>query len=200
MSIRNYKLTENKKLFYLGLGFLFIALAEIATILTKFVIYYKTTLFQVVGGVVLKYDILKASDISYDLGFFLYKFLTLAGLYVIYRLPLNDKNIGDIVLAGFFILLSSLAGQFIFFIFHLTVLLFLVLIIDTYLKVYKKNKSCKTKLLLIAFSILTASHLIFLLQGLPQLYIIGQIMQLISYLTLLVLVIKINKNENSKRK
>ena len=92
MSIRNYKLTENKKLFYLGLGFLFIALAEIATILTKFVIYYKTTLFQVVGGVVLKYDILKASDISYDLGFFLYKFLTLAGLYVIYRLPLNDSK------------------------------------------------------------------------------------------------------------
>jgi len=200
ISIKNYKLIKNKKLLYLGIGFLLIAVAELSTILTKFVIYYKTNLQQVMGDIIIKYSVLHQSDLPYDIGFFLYKFLTLAGLYMIYRLPLKNKNVGDILLGIFFLVLSALAGQSIYYIFHITVIIMLLLIINNYLKIYEENKNNNTKLLIIAFGILTLGNMFLILSSFIWAYVVGQILQLVSYVLLLGLVININKNGRSKRK
>ena len=200
VSIKNYKLTNNKKLKYLGAGFLLIALAEFADIFTKFVLYHKMTVVQSIGVITFKYEVLHIFDLPYDIGFFMYKFLTLLGLYIIYRLPLKNKNWSDAILAILFIILASLAGQVIYYIFNIVTFAILALIINNYIKIYRKNKNKNTKLLLISFIILAIAHLIFILSGIEIIFVIGEFIELISYIAFLILIIRINKNEWSKRK
>ncbi len=95
LSVKAYKLSRNKNSLYLGVGFLLIALAELATIFTKVVLYYDTTFTQHIGQVIVTYNVVKSVDIFYYIGFFFHKLLTLLGFYVIYRLPLKKKFSGD---------------------------------------------------------------------------------------------------------
>lgn len=197
-AIKSYKITKNKNSLYIGIGFLIISLAEISTILTKLVLYYDFFFAQAVGQVVLTYKIVRSVDIFYYIGSFLHKFLTLTGLYVLYRIPWKKTLLSDIALAVYFILLSAYFGVDIYYLFHLTVVIFLTIITLKYYKIYQKNKSENTRKLMIAFGILMISHLIFILSNLPIMYVIGQLTELVSYVILLALMIKLfwkNKKE-----
>jgi len=198
-SIRSYKINKNKNALYLGIGFLIIALAEISTILTKFVLYYDTTFVQVVGQMVVTNHVVRSVDIFYNIGFFMYKLLTLVGLYIIYRIPLKRSAKRDVILGACFVLLSGFSSYLIFQIFHLTSIVLLELIIYNYSEIYKKNKSKNTCILITAFLILLLSHSIMLLHS-RFLYVFAQFSQLISYLILLVLIIKITRTSNDKKK
>jgi len=191
LSYKNYKASKNKNSLYLGLGFLLIAVAEFAMILTKIVLYYDTSFTQSIGQMIVTYHVVNSVDIFYYIGFFFNKFLTLWGLYIIYRIP-QKKNIGgDAILAVYFILISALFGSTFYYVFHLTALVFLMMIISSYLEVYRKNKSENTKVLLVAFSLLALSQMIFVMSSLKVCYAIAQIIQLVSYLILLFLMIRI---------
>jgi hypothetical protein len=200
VSIKNYKLTKNKKLLILGVGFLFISLAELSTILTKFILYYKTMLTQNFGNLIVKYSAWHASDLPYDIGFFTYKLFTLIGLYIIYRLHMKNKNLGDLVLSVFFIIIASVAGQSMFYIFHLTTLVLLVLIIINYAEVYKNNKNINTKMLIISFIILALGNALFIMSPIRLVYVAGQLLQLFGYIIFLFIILKIYKNGWTKRK
>lgn len=200
LSYRNYKLSKNKHTLHLGFGFLLIAVAEIATILTKLVLYYDTSFTQQIGHMVVTYHVVKSVDIFYYVGFFFYKLLTLLGLYVIYRIP-QKKQIGrDVVLSICFILIAALFDLEIQFIFNLAVLVLLAIIISTYAEIYKKNKNGNTKILIWAFSILALSHILLIFSRTAALYVIGQTVQLVSYIILLVLIILILNYGRKKKK
>lgn len=113
-SIKSYKATKNKKALYLGIGFFLIALAEIASILTKLILFYDTTFTRQIGEIVITYQITKSVDIFYKIGFFLHKLLTLFGLYIIYRFPLKKVSTKDLLLTGSFIIVSAILSQFFF--------------------------------------------------------------------------------------
>jgi len=199
LSIRSYKLTKNKNSFYLGLGFMLIALAELATILTKLVLYYDfyTIAIPNIGNFIVEQQIINSTDIFYFTGFFFHKLFTLIGFYLIYRLTSKEKLSGDILLVLFFITVSTLFSNTFYYLFHLIALILLFLIINNYGKIYKKNKSTNTKILIIAFSILTLSQMIFLISKVKFLYVVAQLNQLISYMILLILIIRILKLPNS---
>ena len=198
LSYKNYKLSKNKKSLYLGLGFLLIAIAELATIFTKLILYYDTSFTQIIGHMAVTYNVVKSVDIFYYLGFFFHKLLTLLGLYVIYRIPAKKRDSKEAVFAVYFILVSAFFSSAFYYIFHLTALVFLIFIIGNYLDVYKKNKSGNTEMLVAAFSMLALSHTIFILSQLQILYVIGQIIQLVSYLILLFLIIRILRATKKK--
>lgn len=197
LCIKNYKLSKNKNLKYLGTGFLLIAIAELATILTKSVLFYDlmvASFTQRVGQIILTTQIVKSIDIFYYAGFFLYKLLTLLGLFIIYRLPLKRRLSEDIVLIAYFLVISALISSVFSYLFHLTVLLLLLLIMYAYYTVYKKNKSENTKILIIAFGILAMAHILFMLSSAGEVYALAQIIQLVSYIILLFLIIRILKH------
>ena len=193
LSFRNYKLNNNKKTLYLGVGFLLIAIAELFTIMTKWVLYYDTTIIQEIGKVILASHVVKSVDIFYYIGFFIHKLFTLSGFYIIYRLPLAKKTPGDLVLGIYFIIISAVFSQVFYYLFHLTAFLLLIMILFNYIEIYQKNKSKNTKILIIAFGMLAFSQLIFILSQINVLYVIAQIIQLISYIILFVLIVKIKK-------
>lgn len=193
LAYRTYKLRNNKNSLYLGIGFLLIALAEIATILTKAVIFYDTSFTQQIGNAIIVYHVLRSVDTLYYAGFFFHKLLTLLGLYLIYRIPLKRKAGTDAILIVMFLIISAVFGTLFYFVFHIVAIVLLSMIVHNYYKVHVKNSLVNTLVLLIAFSILLASHVILMLSNLTLFYVLGQGLELASYVIMLYLMIRILK-------
>ncbi len=199
LALKYYKLNKNRNIFYLGLGFGLIALAQLATIFTKLVLYYNIGPSQAIGQAIITSQIVSSVDIFYYAGFMFHRFLTLAGLYIIYRLPRERKSIGDYALVIYFIMISALLSREFFYLFHLTALVILVLIVENYYRIYKRNRFINTKILMIAFGILALSQLIFILPGVEIMFVLGNMVELISYTILLALIIRIWKYGKKKK-
>lgn len=194
---RYYKINKKKSFLYLGIGFLLVAIAQIATILTKLVLYYDTTFTQTIGQqLVLTYKVVKSVDIFYYIGFFFNRLLTLLGFYIIYRLPTKKIFSEEFLLAFYFIILSAAFSIFAEQLFHLTVIILLAMITYNYYKIYKKNKAENTRILLVAFSMLTFAHLIFLISKSGMLYVVSNIIELCSFIILLMLIVRILRHKS----
>lgn len=199
LAIKNYKMNKNRSFLYLGAGFALIALAQLAAVMTKLVLYYDIGPSQAIGIAIITSQLVSSVDIFYSAGFFFQRFLTLAGLYIIYRLPRHKKSVGDYVLVLYFVLISALLSKGVFYLFHLTALVLLILIFDNYHALYKKNKFVNTKILLIAFGMLALSQLIFILSNIEIMFVLGNIIELISYTVLLILIVRILKYGKKKK-
>ena len=198
LSIKNYRVNRNRRFLYLGVGFGLIALAQLAAVITKLVLYYDIGPSQNIGQAIITSQLLSSVDIFYYAGFFFQSFLTLCGLYIIYRLPRKKKSVGDYFLVVYFILLSSILSSEFYYLFYITSLFLLVLITNNYYEVYKKTKFVNTMILVVAFSMLTLSQLIFIFSTIDALFFLASVIELISYLGLLFLVIKILKHGEKK--
>ncbi|PIO08581.1 hypothetical protein COU59_01210 [Candidatus Pacearchaeota archaeon CG10_big_fil_rev_8_21_14_0_10_34_12] len=194
LAIKGYKINKKKSLLYLGVGFLLVALGELATILTKIVLYYDTTITREIGQTIITYQVVKTVDIFYNIGFFFQKILTLLGFYLIYKIPSKKIVSGDSLLVFNLIVIVALLGSAWYFTYHITALLIIFLIINNYYKTYVKEKISNQKILIAAFGLLALSQIIFLFSQIDYFYVIAQSMQLISYITLFALVVKILKN------
>ena len=197
-SIKNYRLSNNKKILYLGIGFLLVAVGELSTILTKAVLYYDIGITQNIGRIIITHKIVESVDIFYHLGFSLNKLFTLLGFYVIYKLPIKKLS-SDFFLILYFIIMCSLLSYSFHYVYHLTALVLLILITHNYYKVYKKNRLLNTQIFIITLFLLAISQIIFILSKSGHLYVTAQTVQLISYITLLILIIKISKNGKEKK-
>lgn len=190
-----YKLSKKKNFLYLGIGFGLIALAQLATILTKLILYYDTSFTQQVGQMIITYRVVKSIDIFYQLGFLFNRLLTLVGFYILYKLPLKKKWTGDSYLVLYFLILTSFfSSNVYYFIFHLTTLLLILLIIKNYCQIYRKIRHENTIFLIVAFSLLALSNLIYMLSKLSTLFVVANLIELASYIILLVLIARIIKH------
>ncbi|MFH1585231.1 MAG: hypothetical protein ABIB79_00505 [archaeon] len=197
-SMKNYRVSKNKKLLYLGIGFLLIALAEFSVVLTKFAIFYDVGVTQNIGRIIITYEVVKSLDIIYYLSFFFNRLFTLLGFYIIYRLPLKRIS-GDFVLVVYSILVISLLSHNFYYLYHLTALIFLALVTRNYIKVYRKTNLPNTGIFVVALSLLGLSQIMFILSKVSYMYVSAQIVQLISYITLLILIMRISKNGTKKQ-
>lgn len=198
LAFKNYKLSEKKSTLHLGIGFFLLAISELALIVTKLPLYYDTAITSQIGTAVVTYDIVRTVDVFYYAGFFLNRLLVLLGLYVIYKLPLERVS-GEFFLYVYFITIISVMSQPYYYVYHFTTLIILVFIINKYYKVYLKEKIINTKILAGVFVILAAAQLTFLFSKLSYLYAIGQSIQLVGYITLLMLIIKIIKDGKKEK-
>jgi hypothetical protein len=191
LSLKSYRMSKKKNILYLGSGFLFVAVAQLAFILTKLVLYYDTTFTQSIGQAVITYHVLQSVDFFYYLGIFTYKLLTLVGLFIIYRLPLKKLSKSDVFLAAYFILISSLLSVSFYYVFHMTVLIITALIISNYLKVYGKNNNRNTRILIIGFLLFAFSHMVFSLSSIGAVFVAANVIELISFFVFLSVIVKI---------
>jgi len=199
LAYRYYKLNKNTNILYLGSGFGLIAMAQLATILTKLVLYYDIGPTEQIGQAIITSQIVNSVDFFYYAGFFFHRFLTLLGLYIIYRLPRERKSFGDYAVVLYFILISAFLSREIFYLFHLTALFILILIVEKYSWVYRKNRFFNTKILMMAFGLLAISQMIFVLSTIDILFVLGNLLELISYSIFLALIIRIWKYGKEKK-
>lgn len=198
-AIKSYTLNRKKSILYLGIGFLLIALGELATILTKLVLYYDTGFTQEIGRAVITSQIVKSVDIFYQMGFFFSRFFMLLGLYAIYKIPSKKELSGDFLFVLYLLFAIALLSNALYYFHHLTAIILLVLIINNYYQIYRKDKLTNTKILITVFVLLVISQAIFLLSKLNYLYVTAQSIQLVSYITLFILIIKILKNGKKEK-
>jgi hypothetical protein len=200
-SIKNYKLDRTKRKFlYLGYGFGLIALAQLANVLTKLVLYYDFGgVAPSIGAAVVTSQVLSSVDIFYYTGFFFHKILTLAGLYVIYRLPRKKKSFVDWIVLAYFIVISLLIDKSVYYLFHMTALILLILIIEGYIRIYQKNKFKNTLVLILAFSALALSQLLYVISIYSYAFVIANLVELISYVVLLILIGRILYHGKEKK-
>ena len=194
-----YKLDNRKGTLYLGIGFLLIAIGELSTILTKLVLYYDTNITQEIGRIIITSQVVQSVNIFYNLGFFLNKFFVLFGLYVIYKLPLDKKLSIDFFLTIYLIFIVALLSNSLFYIYNITAIILLILIINNYSKIYKKDRLANTQILILAFVLLALSQVLFMLSKLNYFYVGAQSIQLVSYIILLILIMKIMKDGKKKK-
>lgn len=199
LAYKYYKLSNKRKIFYLGLGFGLVALAQLATILTKLVLYYDIGPSEQIGQAIITNNVANSVDFFYYIGFFFHRFLTLLGFYMIYRLPRERKSIGDYLAVLYFIIISSLLSKEIFYIFHLTALFILVLTVEKYFLVYKENRFFNTKVLMVAFGLLALSQIILVLSDIDIFFVTANTIELISYSIFLALIIRIWKHGKKKK-
>lgn len=198
-TVKCYKINRKKSIIYLGIGFLLIAIGELSTILTKFILYYDLEITKEIGRAVISSQIVKTVDIFYYTGFFFNKFLTLLGLYIIYKIPSSKKLSVEFLLIVYLLFITAFLSHTFEQIYNLTALVLLIFIIRNYYKTYLKSKLTNTKILITAFVLMLISQAIFIFSKLSYTYIIAQNLQLVSYITLLILIIKILENGKEKK-
>ena len=200
LAINNYRRNKyNRNLLYLGLGFTLIAFAQLASIITKLVLYYDFGPSQAIGTAIVTSQLVSSVDIFYYIGFFFYRFLSLCGFYILYRLPREKRSIADYALIMYFIIISVILTKEFYFLFHLTAFVLLLMIVEKYSELYHRNKFLNTKILMFAFGLLALSKLIFVLSSVGILFALASIIELISYAILLGLVIRILKYGTKKK-
>ena len=82
----------------------------ISLLLTKLVLYYDIGPSQAIGQAIISSNLLSSVDIFYYIGFFFFRFLTLMGFYVVYRLPRDKKSIMDYIVILYFVVISAIIG------------------------------------------------------------------------------------------
>ena len=199
LAVKNYRLSKNRSLLYLGVGFGMVALAQLATIFTKLVLYYNFGPTQAIGNALITSQLVSSVDIFYYAGFFFHRLMTLLGFFIIYRLPREKKSWGDYALVLYFIFVSALLSKEMYYLFHLTALVLLVLIVGNYYGVLMKHGLFNTKILIVAFSLLAFSQLVFALSTLDLMFVLANIIELVSYSILLGLGIRLLQHGKEKK-
>lgn len=202
LCIKNYRLNKDRKFLYLGSGFLLITIAELIITATKAVLYYSASFIGLGGEIVIPYDVFNFVSIFYTIGFFVYRTLILFGLYTIYKNPKSIFERDSLLVLYFTIIITTFSKDFPH-LFHITAFVMLFLIVLKYSIVYSKNKSKGTLILILAFSGLVLSNALFIFARLMSiLYVTASIIALVSYITLLALILRILEHGkiNGKKK
>jgi hypothetical protein len=197
-AIRYYRINKDEKYRYFIVSFGLLTLAFIAKILTHFTIYYRTTRTGGhLGAVTL--TMIQSSDIFVFWGTLIYRILALLALYFLYLVYVERHSKTTIFLTLLLLLMVGYESHDSYYLFHFTLLLLFSMITWFIFKGYRKNKYVKTKLMGYSFLIITISHAVsMLLEVNPIFYIIAELIQLIGYLLLLFVFIRIIRNGKKK--
>ena len=202
-SLKCYTLNrKNKNYAYLAAAFFLIGISYVFKILTNIIVYYFGVAVAREGVVMVTQLTLWSSHAPYTLGVLMYRFLTILGLYILYRL--SEKKLGlswqDNVLVLFLFAALIYFTQNYYYIFYATALLLLFMITYNYAKIYMKNKSSNTKALTFSFGLLGTSQLMLFFTRIEMsMLVIGEIVQLTAYIIMLVIFIMVLNNGKKKK-
>ncbi len=197
-SVTYYRLNRKKKHLLLAISFFLLAASFLFKILTNFTIYYRIFETHRLGFLTITYEALRASNVLFTTGFFLYRVLMLVGLYFLYAVYVKQEA-RTIVITSYLLLISSYFSRSAYYVFHLTALLFLLLITSQYWRNYRATRHATNQLLFASFSLITLSQLVFIFIKLqPLLYVIAELVQLAGYILLLTTFVKV-LNDGKKK-
>ena len=200
-AIRSYYYNKkNKNYLYLGFSFLTLALAYGFKILTNFTLHSETIKTAKIGFTTITYEAIKFYPQLIYISLLAYIFLTLIGLYILYSVYQKQSWITSIIIT-YLIILTTYFSRSAHYIFHITAFLLMFLVTYEYAKTSKKNKSSSSRLLLGSFIIITLSQALFVFAKIAGLcYITAELAQLIGYIGLLIVFIRILKNGKKTNK
>lgn len=201
-SIRYYNIKKNRNYLYLTLSFIILAASFLAKILINFNVYYKLIETKELGVISAVYQSMKATHSIFITSFVVYWLSTIFGYYILYSIYQN-QSLSNFLFGTYLISVSTYIAYPDYRTFHLTLLVILSLITALHLKRYLKNRHVATKLLALSFGVMALSQLFFIsIDWNINFYVIGELIQLIGYTSLLftfIMVLKYGRQEDKNR-
>ncbi len=192
-SIKFYRMNRSqKKYLYLISSFLLLSLSFLAKLMSHFIIYYTAVETKKIGIISLTYQTINSSGLFVFWGILIYRILSLFAIYLFYLIYSDKLDVMNQALMIYLLMLVAYLGHSEFYLFHLTYSMLLLFIIISIYSRYSKKKSISTKRLVNGFELLLLSQLvfIFIFAGNP-LYLIGEIIQLLGYVLIVLGFIKV---------
>ncbi|MGV8169641.1 MAG: hypothetical protein ACP5N3_06320 [Candidatus Nanoarchaeia archaeon] len=192
---------ENKKHLWLFLALGVLSLSFIFKIIT-YLILYKTTfsveVFSVLGQLVYY---LQPNNFYFSISFIVYALLTLLGFYLLYTVYEPKIPPSTSILMFYSLLVIALFTENAYFFLHLTAMILSVFITIALWKNYRKNHLDTTKALAFSFGIISFSRIFFILASFySSMYVLGELIQLIGFMLLLITFITVLRHGKKKRK
>lgn len=195
-SFRIYRFSgkENTNHIYLGLSFLAIAASFAAKVMTNFVLYYQTTVKQEFGTVIVKYHLLEKSNLFFQVGYDLHRFLMLLGLFGVYWLVSKSRDVEHQFLFAYLFFIIAIFSFQSFVVFHVTAAVILFMIVKHYLALCKGKSWSRggrnARINLAAFMLIALSQVVFIFTVFNTLsYVIGEVLQFAGLVLFLVNII-----------
>ena len=134
------------------------------------------------------------------LSFILYKVFFILGFLILFFIVTKTEKKEKMFLFVYFGIITILFSIYFNFIFHLTLIFILTLLITHFYENYKKLKTKNSFFVFIAFLIILIGHILFMFVEIePIFYLLGEIILLLAFITLLINQIQLkNKKTNEK--
>ncbi len=192
-SFRYYRINRrNSSYLYLSVSFAFLALSFLAKILTNFTIYHNIIQTAQIGGIVLTYTQVQSSNVLFVLGFFLYRLLTLLGIYLLYIIYQRRQPVAVVLLVMYLLLISTIFSRSAYYVFHITAFVLLGMVVFELFARYRSTRNALTRWLASSFVVIALSQLLFIFMDVDDsFYVLAEVVQLIGYAALLVTFLRV---------
>lgn len=201
-SINYYRIKKNRNYLYFALSFIILASSFLIKILMNINIYYKIIETKQLGIITVVYQSVKSSGGLFYTSFALYWFLTTLGFYILYS-TYQKQSMQSFFLGTYLLFISTYFAYPDYRAFYLTSLVILILITINHSRKYIKKRHFTTKLAALSFGIMAMSQIFFILvDAANRFYVIGEVIQLIGYISLLItfiMVLKHGRKEDEDR-
>ncbi|MBS3172550.1 hypothetical protein J4438_03145 [Candidatus Woesearchaeota archaeon] len=193
-AFKAYKISDQKKIKYIGYGFLFIGISYIIQSVFNFLIISK------LDDNLCRIILLKQIVLLEALALYFHLTLWTIGLMFLVYMTFRSENKLLLVLLNIIALLAIFMSENIIFTFYLISSAIVIYLVCHFMSNYLKNNKKNALLIAIAFLFLLVSEIHFLFSmDHTKFYVIGHIFELISYLIILFNFYVIHKNESKKR-
>jgi len=197
-SWRVYKISSENKYAYFSLAFVLVGLGFVFKMLTQGLVYYSTlrntaqvVLIPVVG---MAASGIKYSELFFRGGFLLYMMTMLGAWLLIFFISQKKSGrlkkyyeISQIGLFVYLVILISVVSNFKYFVFYLTSMVILGIVVLNYYKNYlNANRRHNALLVMTSFLLILIGYLFFVFVFLwKELYVLGEVFMLVGFLMLL---------------
>lgn len=183
-----YKVSKKPEHKYFAIAFLLIALSFVFKILTNFEIYYSVLEPVRLGSITITRTFLYQSRVLHFFGLFMFRFLMTIAIFGIYlNVTEGGRRKSDIFIASYLIAMLTLFSIYMYFAFHLTLVILLIFICHILWKRQERRKNIYTKTIFYSFLLLLFSQVMFSALYINLVfYIFGESLQLLGYIGLLM--------------
>lgn len=204
VAARYYKLNFNKNYMKLSFAFYLIAASFLFKMITNITVYYDSLKAAVGPSTITQtLELVRSFNMLAISSFLIFVLANLGGLYVLYSIKRGQKLSTVFLTIYFIVVLSVVSAVFsssLYYIFHLTSMLFLIFIASRYFNIYEKTRNKNNEYLAYGFSIIAISQAFFMFIVLnPLVYVIAELVQVVGYILLLQVLIRTLYNGRKKK-
>ncbi|MBW2966903.1 hypothetical protein KY362_00295 [Candidatus Woesearchaeota archaeon] len=192
-----YRITRQKNYQYFSISFLLMGISFIFKIISELVIYSSYIEQKIIGPYIISRTVTEPITWIHTYAHSTFKVLATFAFFILLAvtLKIHDKKV--LFLLTYFMAAITLASIVIPFLFHLTHIMILALLVHKYYHNYLENQKKQALMVTLAFLAIFASHIMFLFMLYdPNLYAIGLVMQLAGFILLLYTFILVKKTKN----
>ncbi len=190
-SLRTFKFTKLDKFKNLSVGFLMLSFSFLFKIFTNFTVYYKEVIERSFGGAIISLATWQSINL-FDISHTLYHISGLIGVLIIYFVYSEEVKKSTKILVTYLVFLLCFLSFHNYYVFHLVSFIFFILLSNFYFDKYIRNENKNTYLLFLSFLMISISQVSFIFVGFDNLlYVIGKIIQLIGFIIILLVILRI---------